>query len=115
MTRHPVISSRHEGGDDLTNQVPPRSILDVPGTIPLRGTDIDHRIELEPRLSLAAVEPQMSARSGTRDEYSVGRVETASRSTSRLAGSERPRDVRSTICHSVAAVLSLGHCSPRWS
>src|SRR5206468_10864750 len=34
---------------------------------------------------------------------------------SRLAGSERPRDVRATICHSVAAVPSLGHCSPRWS
>src|SRR6059058_4056886 len=45
-------SSCHEGGDDLTNELPQCSILDVPGTIALRRTDVDHRIEFEPRLPL---------------------------------------------------------------
>ena len=35
--------------------------------------------------------------------------------SSRLAGSERPRDVGPTICHPVATVPSLWPSSPRWS
>src|SRR5206468_9734750 len=50
----PVMSALplHQRGDDLPNATLQYGIFDISRPVPLRGTDVDHRIELAPRLFL---------------------------------------------------------------
>jgi len=52
VSRHPDPSAFHQPGDDLANAIPESVVLDIPRPVPPRWTDVDHRIKLDPGVSL---------------------------------------------------------------